>query len=170
MPEIKGTLTYEKITAPRGHQLLRGFSCGNDKFGKGITGNVANIYRGQAVVTVAAMTHEGKVAGVCAWQPRPLPPSTTALYRDTYIHTVGLSKEYRSCWLEDGTRISTALLTETLRQIRADESTNTMPGVWALVHPFNKKGKALFASHGFALRAPIPNHDLIFFRPPGLEP
>lgn len=168
MPAIKGTLTYEKITTPCRHPLLCNFSCGNDQYGKGITGNVARLYRGKEVVTITAMIHAGKVAGLCAWHPRPLPPSTTALYRDIYIHTVGLSEEYRACWLEDGTRLSGALLTETLRQIRADES--TMPGVWALVAHFNKKGKALFANHGFATRAPIPKFDLIFFRPPGLEP
>lgn len=168
MPAIKGTLSYEKITTPRGHPLLCGLSCGDDRYGKGITGNIAKIYRGKEAVTVTAMTHEGKVAGVCAWHPRPLPPSTTALYRDVYIHTVGLSKEYRGCWLEDGTRLSSALLTETLRQIRADEP--TMPAVWALVAQFNKKGQALFANQGFATRAPISKFDLIFFRPPGLEP
>jgi hypothetical protein len=172
MPVLTGDIEFKIIVKPRGEPLLRDFSCGsNNKYDKGITQNVSRFYGGKETATMLVMTHCGKVAGVSAWEPRPLPSVDGSSFDGViYVHTIGLSKDFRECWLQDGTRLSSVLLTQTLRQIRSDRAQDGMPGVWAYVGPFNKKAHQLFANHGFATRAPIDKHDVIRFRPPGLDP
>jgi hypothetical protein len=121
-------------------------------------------------LTVVAMRHEGHTAGVCAWYPRPLPSADMVLPNDIYIHTIGLTQDYRGGKLGDGTWLSNTLMMGALRQIRAEAPNDQMPAAWVYIAPFNKKSHRLFRQHGYATRTPIAKHDIIRFRPPGLDP
>jgi GNAT superfamily N-acetyltransferase len=166
MQERAGSVEFRKISQPKGDPALYGFSCGDGKHDKPVNDLVANQHRGRAKYSpiIMVMEHGSQTSGVCAWRPRPLPPAPDQGQPgdDIYIHLIGISRDYRRKGL------GSVLLSEALRQIKAETADGSMPAVWAYISPFNKKSHELFAAHDFSTRAPEKG-DMVRLRPSGLE-
>jgi hypothetical protein len=166
--EIHGDVDFEKVSKSRARALLGDFDGGPTRYGGIVTGMVGELVRKPwwPTLTVLTMRYGDRTAGVCAWFPRPLPdPDGPMPEDDTYIHTIGLSRDFQGKKLSDGAWLSNALLRGALRQIATDAADGQMPSSWTCVAPFNKKSHRLFRQHGYGTRRPQPGCDIIRFRP-----
>jgi hypothetical protein len=164
---IDGDVEFERVSKSQVRALLENFNAGPTRYGGIVNGMVGELIQKPwwAGLTVFAMRHGDRTAGVCAWYPRPLPSPDLVLPNDIYVHTIGLSRDFHGKTLSDETWLSNALLRAALRQIAADAPGGPMPTSWTYVAPYNVKSHRLFRQHGYNTRPPQPRCDIIRFRP-----
>jgi ribosomal protein S18 acetylase RimI-like enzyme len=171
MPALESPATFAKLNRVAQHPSLAGFDCGDHRYDRGVNGLVRHLYRGHAVAEVMVMQHEGRTAGVAAWQRRPLiTPEGPLGEGDAYVYVFGVARDCREQSEPDGRHLGSALMAGMLNQMQSEAPDGLMPASWAYIAPFNRKSHRLFAYHGYATRAPSKGHDIIRFRPSGLDP
>jgi hypothetical protein len=161
------------LKRPRGHDPLKGFSCGpcTKKWEQHVNAVAGRLYAGEAApqTTVVLEDATGALVGVCSFLPRDLmlPVYREPLRGALYINMIGTDVRFQGLPLEDGSRPGDALLGGTLELIRSLHS-GAMPYVHALVAPKNTRSHALFERHDFGEISPLTKGgDAIRLRAPG---